>query len=210
MLVVSSTTSLPSTCATRGGGLFDPAILEKKDGFVSLRLEGPGVADLVKTEPGGHRWQQASGKRGQIHTSTVTVAVLAEPKAHEVKIDFAREVQESFFSGTGAGGQARNRSENCVRLLHKPTGIEAKSEGERSMKQNIAYARALLAARVAQHYRAKVESQQASARRQQVGSGQRGDKIRTIRCQDGIVTCERTGKKTRLKDYLRGDLDWLS
>jgi hypothetical protein len=88
MLVGWSMTSLPSTCATRDGGLFDLAILELRDGFASIRVEGPGVADLVKTEPGGHRWQQASGKKGQIHTSTITVAVLSEPKPQDVKINY--------------------------------------------------------------------------------------------------------------------------
>lgn len=140
----------------------------------------------------------------------MTVAVLEERAAAIAKLALnMRDVVIETYRGSGPGGQHRNKTESCARALHVPTGIEAKSESERSQHQNKQYALAALAARVAQHEREQRSLQQASVRRAQVGSGQRGDKVRTIRVQDGVVTCERTGRKSRLKEYLRGELDWL-
>ena len=185
-------------------------MLEQRPGFVALRLTGRGATALLRTEPGGHRWQRVppGEKRGRVHTSTITVAVLQELDDEEVQLILA-DVDFDTYGGSGPGGQNRNKVMNCVRAVHRPTGLAAKSESERSLRQNKALALAVLAARVREAARRRVESERSSARRQQVGSGQRGDKIRTIRTQDGVVTCERTHRKGRLKDYLRGDLEWL-
>jgi peptide chain release factor 1 len=165
---------------------------------------------LARTEPGGHRWQRVppNEKRGRVHTSTVTVAVFEERAAVTASLQM-RDVVIETYRGSGPGGQHRNKTESCARAIHVPTGIEAKSESERSQHQNKQYALASLAARVARHARDQRAAAQASARREQVGTGQRGDKVRTIRVQDGVVTCERTGRKSRLKEYLRGELEWL-
>jgi peptide chain release factor 1 len=165
---------------------------------------------MLSTEPGGHRWQRIppNEKRGRVHTSTVTVAAFLEAGAVDTAIDM-RDVRIETYRGSGPGGQHRNKTESCARATHIPTGIEAKSESERSQHQNIGYAVASLAARVADHKKEAARVTRWRERKAQIGSGQRGDKIRTVRVQDGIVTDERTGKKHRLKDYLRGDLDWL-
>lgn len=136
------------------------------------------------------------------------MAVLQEPAPNDVRIDI-RDVAFDYYNGSGPGGQNRNKTANCVRAVHKPTGMEAKCESERSLVQNKAYAMSALSARVQEAHRQRLGAERATARKTQVGTGQRGDKVRTIRMQDGVVTCERTGRKARLKDYLRGELDWL-
>jgi peptide chain release factor 1 len=169
------------------------------------------VESLLNTEPGGHRWQRIpkNDKHGRLQTSTVTVAALSEQEQVSTTLDM-KEVSIDIYRAPGAGGQHKNKVETAVRARHIPTGIVARSESERSQGQNKAIALEMLAARVAKEKRDAVTHERAQERRQQVGSGERGDKIRTIRTQDGIVTCERTGKKHRLKDYLRGDLEWLT
>lgn len=168
---------------------------------------------LIRTEPGGHRWQRVppNEKRGRVHTSTITVSVVEEPDDRGVGAALdKKDVRIETYKGTGPGGQHRNKTESCARAVHLPTGLEARSESERSQHQNKQYALAALAARVQAARRQAHHQAQAEVRRRQVGSGQRGDKVRTVRTQDGIVTCERSGEKRRLKDYMKGDLDWLT
>ena len=164
----------------------------------------------MATEPGGHRWQRVppNEKRGRTHTSTVTVAVIDAAVVVAAALDL-RDVRFEFYRGSGPGGQHRNKTESCVRAVHCPTGYEARSESERSQHHNKRYALEALAGRVQQGMLNAAAAEQAKTRRAQVGTGQRGDKVRTIRTQDGIVTCERTGRKCRLKEYLRGELEWL-
>ncbi len=189
-------------------------MLEVRPGFACLRLSGAGASSLLRTEPGGHRWQRVppGEKRGRVHTSTVTVAVV-ELLAADVDDDDddlpLREVRFETYKGTGPGGQHRNKTESCVRAVHVPTGLEAHSESERSQHHNKRFALATLATRVKRAREAALQAEQAEVRRRQVGSGERGDKVRTVRTRDGIVTCERSGQKHPLRAYLRGDLDWL-
>lgn len=198
-----------STSRTRVATGFDAVELERRTGAVAVRLTGQGARRLIETEPGGHRWQRVppTEKRGRVHTSTVTVAVLDEPTTIDKALNRA-DVDVYRYKGSGAGGQHRNTTESAVRCVHRPTGLEARSESERSQHVNLDMAMAVLAARVLAYERDVVMGSRANVRRQQVGSGQRGDKVRTIREQDGVVTCERTGRRSRLVDYLRGDLDW--
>lgn len=199
---------MPSTLRTRRGGTFDATLLEQRPGFVVLRLAGRGVASLAETEPGGHRWQAPSGKKGLIHTSTVTVAVLPEQEQAESVLDMS-EVRIDTYRSTGAGGQHRNKTDSAVRATHEPTGLVARSESERSQHVNRAQALAALAAKLAQKRSEEASAGRGKDRRLQLGTGQRGDKVRTIRTQDGVVTDHRSGRRCRLKEYLRGDLEWL-
>lgn len=169
-------------------------------------IAGRGAAALFAGERGGHRWQRvpATEKRGRVHTSTITVAVLEEPKLRDQTIR-SEDVDVETMRGSGAGGQHRNKTDSAVRARHRPTGIEVRCESERSQHRNRELALRILAARVADRDRAAADGARSSDRKQQVGSGMRGDKRRTIRTQDDQVTDHVDGRTWRFKSYARGD-----
>lgn len=164
----------------------------------------------MRNEPGGHRHQRIppNEKRGRVHTSTVTVAVLREPEEAEVRLD-ERDLEWSTCRGSGAGGQHRNVTDSAVILKHKPSGLTVRCENERSQHQNKATALGLLRARLLAAKQEAVTGARASERKRQLGSGQRGDKTRTYRWQDDIVTDHRTNKKTSFSKVRKGDFDDL-
>jgi peptide chain release factor 1 len=188
--------------------VFEIEILQSRAGYAVLRVTGRDrdIALAFGDEPGGHRWQRIppSEKRDRVHTSTITVAVLAEPDDRELVIA-ERDLDWAYSRGSGAGGQHRNKTESAVDLTHLPTGIVVHCESERSRLQNRAIALAQLRARIFAEKRATEERHRAAERRAQVGSGMRGDKRRTIRCQEGVVVDHPTGKTMRLREYLRGE-----
>lgn len=170
-----------------------------------MLFEGNGAAFLFRNEAGGHRFQRIpeTEKRGRVHTSTVTVAVLdPERAASDVKLE-AKDLDIQTVRGSGPGGQHRNKTESCVVVTHRLTGISAKVDG-RSQHLNKQTALALVAARVGQAQTQVKCADRANLRRQQVGSGMRGDKIRTYRTQDDLVTDHRLGRTWRLKDWMKG------
>jgi peptide chain release factor 1 len=184
-------------------------VLAARPGWVVLRITGrsPGEAERAfADEPGGHRWQRVppSERRGRVHTSTITVAVLPEPDESELVITEA-DLDWAYSRGSGAGGQHRNKTESAVDLTHLPTGIVVHCESERSRLQNRSIALAQLRARLFAVRTSKEQEERGAERRAQVGSGMRGDKRRTIRCQEGVVVDHPTGRTMRLREYLRGE-----
>lgn len=173
-----------------------------------FRVIGIRAAALFAEEAGGHRWQRVppNDKRGRVQTSTVTVAVLPEPSAAEVRVE-ERDLSWSTCRGTGAGGQKRNKTESTVIVKHLPTGMQVRCETSRSQLVNREAALALLRARLWQEVEARRQGARADDRRRQIGSGMRGDKRRTVRCQDGSVVDHPTGRRWSLKPYLRGEWD---
>ena len=139
-----------------------------------------------------------------MHTSTVTVAVYRNAPKGEVTLDES-DLQWSYFRGSGKGGQKRNKTESGVRVRHVPSGLVVRIESGRSLPQNKQRALDTLRARLAAQRRKRAKDQLDSHRKELVGSGMRGDKVRTIRVQDGVVTDHRSGAKLLLRDYLRGE-----
>lgn len=148
-----------------------------------------------------------------MHTSTVTVAVRAATEGGAPSaspLDFGPEdLRITFCRGSGRGGQHRNKTDTACQILHKPTGLLVRCEDERSQHANKAKALAELQRRLAE----QASTEQATAanedRRTQIGGGARGDKRRTYRLQDGIVSDDVSGKKAPLKRVLRGELELL-
>jgi peptide chain release factor 1 len=173
---------------------------------IVAQFTGPGVDQVFRDEAGGHRWQRVppNEKRGRIHTSTVTVAVLREPSPTEVVLRDS-DLDWQACRGSGPGGQNRNKVNSAVQIWHRPTGIMVRCESERSQSQNRATAIALLRARLLEAKETAAAGGEAATRKAQLGCGARGDKRRTIREQDGQVTDHVTGRRWRLKDYLRGE-----
>lgn len=185
--------------------IFSLSILDQRPGYLMFSAEGNDAAKLFGPEAGGHRWQRIppTEKKGRVQTSTVTVAVLSEPKGNKVRLD-ARDLEERVTRGSGAGGQHKNVTSSAVVLTHKPTGLRVRIESERDQHRNRAVAKEVLLARLAERAVSAAASARNSKRRAQVGSGMRGDKIRTVRVRDNRVTDHRTRKKMTYARYRKG------
>lgn len=181
--------------------------MDQRPGESHILVEGQDLRGL-DNEPGGHRIQRVppTERRGRVHTSTVTVAVI-DPARPQVTIR-EQDLDIEWYSGTGAGGQYRNKHQNSCRIRHRPTGIQATAQC-RSRENSLAEAKAALSARVQAAVQGQHDQDQARDRRQQVGSGQRGDKIRTYRFQDDRVQDHVTGRRARVTDVMRGQIDLL-
>lgn len=171
-------------------------------------MSGAGAEAAFAEEAGGHRWQRvpANDKRGRVHTSTITVSVLPEVEAARLRLD-PRDLEWRRSRGSGPGGQHRNKTETAVDLVHRPSGVVVHCESERSLQQNQAIALARLRARLADDRARADREARGRERRDQIGSGMRGDKRRTVRCQDGVVVDHPTGRTWRFADYARGDYE---
>ena len=146
---------------------------------------------------------------GRVHTSTATVAVL--PEMEEVDVDLRPEdIEMQVYRASGAGGQHVNKTSSAVRLIHKPTGIVVSCQEERSQLQNRAKCMAMLASKLYEAERERVEGTITSERRAQVGSGMRNERIRTYNFPQNRVTDHRlTGenKNFNIDAVMNGDLD---
>lgn len=169
-------------------------------------MTGKGSEAVFQNEVGGHRWQRVppNERRGRVHTSTITVAVLPEPTSGQYPDIPEREIEWQACRGSGSGGQNRNKRDTAVQMKHIPTGLTVRCESERHQHQNRQTALALLRARLWAMKGGAEANEREALRRWQVGSGMRGDKRRTIRTQEGQVVDHLTGKVWRLRDYLRG------
>jgi peptide chain release factor 1 len=185
---------------------FDVTLLEQRDGFLSFIVKGHR-ANIFTNEAGGHRWQRVppTEKRGRTHTSTITVAVLPIVTRSEFVIKDS-DLSVRYYRSSGPGGQNKNKTESAVEIIHKPTGISANCTSERSQNQNKAIAIRVLQSRLDQLQNQNSNASQNKSRLEQIGGGYRGEKIRTVREQDGVVKCERTGRSQAYSRYSKGYL----
>jgi peptide chain release factor 1 len=174
-------------------------------------VSGDRVYSRLKHERGVHRVQRVptTESAGRIHTSTATVAVLPEAEEVDVSID-PKDLRIDVFRSSGPGGQSVNTTDSAVRITHLPSGLVVQCQDEKSQHKNKARALKILRSRLLEHERERQAQERADARRGQVGTGERSEKIRTYNFPQSRVTDHRAGVTLhRLDAVMQGDLDEL-
>ncbi len=173
------------------------------------RVEGLDAYDALKNESGVHRIQRvpATEKSGRVHTSTASVVVMPFVEERAVVIN-PSDLEISFFRSSGPGGQNVNKVETAVRIVHKPTGVVVTSQTERSQNANKENAMSVLRSKLFEEMQRQKAESIGALRKEQVGSGDRSEKIRTYNFPDDRVTDHRINKKWHnITKILEGDLD---
>jgi peptide chain release factor 1 len=192
-------TELLSTSENESGGVKEAVFAVKGDGAFSV----------FKWEGGTHRVQRVptTESQGRIHTSTATVAVMPEAEEVEIAID-DKDLKIDVYRSTGPGGQSVNTTDSAVRITHLPTGIVVSMQDEKSQLQNKQKAMRVLRARLYEAERERQQAEVAAARRSQVGTGERAEKVRTYNFPENRLTDHRVKHTVhRLDQILDGDLD---
>jgi len=169
--------------------------------------QGINIYDLLKQESGVHRVQRVpeTERSGRVHTSTASVAIMPEVEEKEINIS-PSELEISTFRSSGPGGQNVNKVETAVRILHKPSGIVVASQAERSQLGNKERAMSAIRAKLYEQQQLEEQVKMGKLRRDQIGTGDRSEKIRTYNFPDDRITDHRIGKKWHnIEKILEGD-----
>jgi peptide chain release factor 1 len=175
---------------------------------IVFAVKGDGAYSVFKYEGGTHRVQRVpeTESQGRIHTSTATVAVMPEVEDIEVELD-ENDLKIDVYRSTGPGGQSVNTTDSAVRITHVPTGVVVSMQDEKSQLQNRVKALRVLRARLYELERERQQAEVSAARRSQIGSGERAEKIRTYNYPDSRVTDHRVKVTLNLEKVLPGALD---
>jgi peptide chain release factor 1 len=179
------------------------------EGLAAIEIRGRDAYTFLKYETGVHRVQRipATEKSGRIHTSTASVAILPIRTHPKFELNPA-DIEMEFSRAGGAGGQNVNKVESAVRIVHKPTGLEVRSQSERSQKANRDKAMQILSAKIETFEEEKAAREHSEARKAQIGTGDRSEKIRTYNFTQDRVTDHRIKESWHnIPKILEGDLD---
>lgn len=190
------------------GGVFSISAIAVRAGCIILEARGEKSYEIFKPEAGGHRWQRIppTERRGRVHTSTITIAVLKRSECSEADLKKG-DLKFKATRGSGKGGQNRNKVSTAIQLTHEPSGIQIRSEDSNSQKQNRKSAETKLRKKLNKAAKEKAKEEANQERINQIGTGWRGGKIRTIRVRDGIVTNHSNNKTMSFKRYERGYIE---
>ena len=174
----------------------------------SFMVVGEGAYSKFKFESGVHRVQRVpdTESQGRIHTSTITVAVL--PEAPDVDIEILdKDIKIDTYRSSGAGGQHVNKTESAIRITHLPTGLVVNCQDERSQIKNREKAMNILKSKLYDYYQTQADAEYAAARKSQVGTGDRSERIRTYNFPQGRVTDHRIGLTLySIENFMNGDI----
>jgi len=174
---------------------------------VILLIKGNNIYSFLKFESGVHRVQRVpeTETQGRVHTSAATVAVLPEAEEVDIKIN-EKDLRVDVFRSSGPGGQSVNTTDSAVRITHLPTGIVVSQQDEKSQHKNRAKAMKILRSRVYEAERDKKDRERSTDRKNQIGSGDRSERIRTYNFPQGRVTDHRINMTLhKLEEFLSGD-----
>ncbi|NCQ02746.1 PCRF domain-containing protein [Candidatus Wolfebacteria bacterium] len=189
---------------------FNQTSLDGYKTFVA-EVEGQGVYEILKNEAGVHRVQRIpkTEKSGRIHTSTASVAIIPYVEPKKIQIN-PSDLEISFFRSSGPGGQNVNKVETAVRISHKPSGIVVSSQAGRSQHANRESALNILRAKLYENKQIEEQNKLGGLRKEQIGSAERAEKIRTYNFPDDRITDHRINKKWHnIERILDGELDQI-
>ena len=211
-LFVRDLLTLYQRYGSRMGWTIEPmnSVPTETGGFkeATIGIKGKNVFHAMQFESGGHRVQRVpeTEAKGRVHTSAATVAVLAEVEEVDVHID-PGDLRIDTYRASGAGGQHVNKTDSAVRITHLPTGTVVACQDERSQIKNRSRAMTLLRSRIYEAEQRRVAAERAAERKEQVGTGDRSDRVRTYNFPQDRLTDHRLGRNFALAQVMEGKLE---